>query len=886
MKLIKPKLDLRKFYGGKLENGIKYIFINDKYLETSYVTIAVNIGTFADTINGLAHFLEHMLFMGSKKYPDVDYYFNKLKELGGSSNAYTDNFNTVYYFSVFNDGLDEIFDIFSRFFIDPLLKKESIDKEMNAVNNEHLKNINNDSWKIEYFINFISNKNSSINKFGTGSIETLNIPNIRELLIEFYKKYYISENISICIASSLPKENLYKILFNTFGNIKKKNNQPYLIEKPFYSENLLKTYHLKTLTEIYKLIYIWEIPNLQDYVNSKDFDILEYFLLNNSENSLSFYLYNLGYLVNLNIEILYEGKFIFYLSLTKKGFENIIKIESLIFTYLNYIYTLNLKDYAYYIKEILDFNFNYNNKIETNNNLCNLLATNHFNLDTNNVFKNSLCIGLISDNSINDLFKKYINSDNFIKILISNEKIDNKYEYKELNFYEKTYYAILNNKSNIKLIDNKILLKIDLSNKYLDSNIKLIKKLDEFNIPIILKKNNKWREWYGGCSKFNEPIIRICLQLNKNNYANTCYNYLLTNISCDIINFILSFKFNKEFELSYNIFLKMNSTLSSLLINIKSLNDIIKLKLLINDFCIFINNISEYLNKISNDYIENLLLTYENIIKNIKFSNPYEYSIYIITLNLLPNSYSIEELLVNLKKINHNILKNYINNELFKEINLTIITYGNIYIYNNLFEDLNNIFTFNKEPYQQIQLQKKLNNIIIKHPNENETSICVSNFFKIGLFIPKKYLIMHLIYKIFSQPFFNKLRTEKQLGYLVKMTISIYDEIFYINQIVQSDKDIKIINKEINKFNKNLKKILKKINLSIYKDLIKKDLLEPEHSLDEKYTKYVNEIISKQYLFYKNEILLDIIDKINLNDLLDFIKLYLNNKNMKQIIIN
>ena len=114
--IIKPKLDLRNFNGGILNNDIKYIFVNDKDLTTSYISIAINIGSHADSVPGLAHFLEHMLFMGTHKYPDVDYYFNKLQEHGGSSNAYTDDNHTVYYFSVFNDGLNKIFDIFSRFF--------------------------------------------------------------------------------------------------------------------------------------------------------------------------------------------------------------------------------------------------------------------------------------------------------------------------------------------------------------------------------------------------------------------------------------------------------------------------------------------------------------------------------------------------------------------------------------------------------------------------------------------------------------------------------------------------------------------------------------------------------------------------------------------------
>ena len=60
----------------------------------------VNIGSFSDPKNaeGLAHFLEHMLFMGSKKYPFNNKYWDFITLNGGNCNAYTNIMNTVYYY--------------------------------------------------------------------------------------------------------------------------------------------------------------------------------------------------------------------------------------------------------------------------------------------------------------------------------------------------------------------------------------------------------------------------------------------------------------------------------------------------------------------------------------------------------------------------------------------------------------------------------------------------------------------------------------------------------------------------------------------------------------------------------------------------------------------
>ena len=125
--------------------------------------------------------------------------------------------------------------------------ENAINREVNAVNSEHRKNYNSDSWRLFQFLLNLANKNSALNTFPTGSSKTLDKKNIREELIKFYNKYYISSNISICIASALSLKDQEKIIYNTFGLIdsNKEDNYNNKLNKPFYSNNLLKTYHLK-----------------------------------------------------------------------------------------------------------------------------------------------------------------------------------------------------------------------------------------------------------------------------------------------------------------------------------------------------------------------------------------------------------------------------------------------------------------------------------------------------------------------------------------------------------------------------------------------------------------------------------------------------------------
>ena len=113
-----------------------------------------------------------MLFMGTDKYQDENYYQEFLNNNGGNYNAYTAGEFTNYFFDIQNNYFLDALDIFSQFFISPLMNKNSVDREMNAVDSEHNKNINNDFRREYMILKTISNKEYPFSKFGTGNLET------------------------------------------------------------------------------------------------------------------------------------------------------------------------------------------------------------------------------------------------------------------------------------------------------------------------------------------------------------------------------------------------------------------------------------------------------------------------------------------------------------------------------------------------------------------------------------------------------------------------------------------------------------------------------------------------------------------------------------------
>ena len=81
----------------------------------AYVALSVNVGSMNDPqeYQGMAHLLEHMIFRGSRDYPNGTEYEDHLGRHGGESNAFTEFEKTIYHFSVQYEGLEKALEIMS-----------------------------------------------------------------------------------------------------------------------------------------------------------------------------------------------------------------------------------------------------------------------------------------------------------------------------------------------------------------------------------------------------------------------------------------------------------------------------------------------------------------------------------------------------------------------------------------------------------------------------------------------------------------------------------------------------------------------------------------------------------------------------------------------------
>ncbi|MEX0324639.1 MAG: insulinase family protein [Puniceicoccaceae bacterium] len=192
-----------------LDNGLKVLMVSDPDLNLSSASMAIDVGSFKDPEDalGLAHFLEHMLFLGTEKYPNEGEYKEYLTQNGGYSNAYTSRDHTNYHFQVFPEAFEGALDRFAQFFIAPLFIEEFTQREKNAVDSEFELYLEDDTWRNQRIFALFSRKGHPSSQFLVGNNATLEHVT-REQVIDFYNEYYSANQMALSLVSTHPLDQM------------------------------------------------------------------------------------------------------------------------------------------------------------------------------------------------------------------------------------------------------------------------------------------------------------------------------------------------------------------------------------------------------------------------------------------------------------------------------------------------------------------------------------------------------------------------------------------------------------------------------------------------------------------------------------------------------
>ncbi|MEN9343871.1 MAG: hypothetical protein RLZZ453_658 [Chlamydiota bacterium] len=259
--ILTPSLEGRVTEKLILSNGVRVYLISDPGIDQSAAAVAVEVGSWNDPKEypGTAHFLEHMLFMGTKAYPNENEYFQFIQDRGGAVNAFTASDRTVYMLSVNNDAFEEALDRFSHFFIDPLLSTNCINRELNAVDQEHAKNIEHDGWREWMVLKETANPSHPFHGFSTGNAKTLSgIPS--SVLKAWYEKQYGAEKMHLVLLSPLPIEEMRSCAISRFSAVPKSQGASEQVTSSLFSEKQKgHMLFIKPVKDLKMVSLVWEV---------------------------------------------------------------------------------------------------------------------------------------------------------------------------------------------------------------------------------------------------------------------------------------------------------------------------------------------------------------------------------------------------------------------------------------------------------------------------------------------------------------------------------------------------------------------------------------------------------------------------------------------------
>ncbi|KAL1138822.1 hypothetical protein AAG570_008884 [Ranatra chinensis] len=859
--------------------------------------LCIGVGSFSDPddIPGLAHFLEHMVFMGSEKYPKENEFDAFIKRKGGSDNASTECEYTTFYFECHDQHLHRGMDMFSQFFISPLMKRDAMTREREAIESEFQMSLPSDTYRKQQLICGTAHPDNPARKFMWGNLITLrdNVTDdyLHESVHKFWEGYYSAHHMKLAVQARLPLKTLEKWVVECFSSVPS-NNLPTAVYKPmeetFQNKLFNRIYIVESVKDICELEISWIMPSVMDMYKSKPADYISWIIGHEGKGSLISYLRKHLWALDITAGhgddgCMYNSIYTMFsatIVLTESGYSNLELVLEAVFSYIKMLQITGPEERIFNeIRCIEDTKFKYSEESPPVDYVEMMSENMHFFPPSDYITGGELYFEYKPEEI--EMLLGYMTPSR-ANIIVSSKKASKEHVLDQIEPWFKTRYTT-------KEISQELLSKLEEvlpfkdfflpePNLFIPSDFSLLPFANPTaKYPEIIKSTDLVEIFYKQDTKFKLPFAYICCNIITDLPHQSVTNCVLQDLFIVIIKQLLVEEVYPASmaQLDYNL----SASEKGLMIVVNGFNE--KLNLLLEKILYYIVNFNNNVNK-GLFHAMKKVLSRQYINSSLK---PGFLAREIRMKLLLKTCCSTTERYNALSKVNLDELMAF-SQKCYKNVFVQCLIQGNISKEQSLSVCDNLLTTLGCEPLEKSkmpeirvhELPRGEHCCRVKSFNLEDTNCITVNYYQMGLGQIKEYCLLEMLIMLMEEPIFDTLRTQEQLGYDVSCTLRDTFGVlgFSVTVVSQINKhSVDHVEQRITNFLENFSVNLKSMPLEDYQEVVTslvKLKLCGDVYLKEEVKRNWDEIKSREYIFDRSEREVSYISGINLEDIDEFLK--------------
>lgn len=864
--------------------------------------LCVGVGSFSDPrhVQGLAHFLEHMIFMGSKAYPQENEYDSYISKCGGFDNAITDLEETTFYFEIDEAHLEGALDRFASLFTDPLMLRDSVCRERDAVESEFQTNKNRFSSAREQLMASLGRDDHPCSLFSWGNLETLkqNITDdeLYKTLHEFQRKHYSAHRMHFAVQARMSLDDLEALTVRYFSKIpcnglpaedlSKVYNEKNAFREEFYS----KLFIVKPISDVCQLDITWCLPPCVKDYQVKAIDYISYVMGYEGKHSLTSYLrkHSLALDVHTGASSGFEKNSLYTLFsvsivMTDHGLQNVEQILEAVYSFVRLLKREGPVEWIFNeLRELEATSFRFRKEKEASDNVEELVVNMRY-YPPKDIITGSELYFRYDPDEIQKVIDN-LNEPRF-NLMISSTKPYRNVTYNRTERWFETEYTEMDIPDEWqRLWDTSepiSEIKLQEKNQYISTNFTILAGEDHtLQIPPYPEKmfaDDVCELWFRQDAKFRLPSALMYFYIISPLPFNDARSSALTGFFASMVKFQIAEELYPAEVAGLNY--ELYSAEKGLLFKADGYSE--KLPFIVDEITAKLGRFADMFSESVFDVIKAKLekAYYNELMKPNKLSRDARLKV------VCPNHWTTWEKFEHLKKFTPDDVRQFAGNFL-KGIKIQALVQGNLdketakSTMHKVLQNLNGTSITDMQSIESKAREMPIgeNYLRIRNFREADVNSVTTTFYQAGPVTPFLNACLELLVSLLEEPLFDILRTKEQLGYDVSTSLRDNAGILGFSITIHSQENkfsYEHIDERIELFNRHFVETLQNMKDKDF-HLVKTSLIHRKQVVDTELkneaTRHWGEITAEEYIFNRNKLEVEHIEGLSKPDVIELFR--------------